>query len=71
MNGKALRTRLPGEANRSNNSYARIGEISVPTLIAVGTLDFQDLILICRSLHAAIPGSRYVEIPDTAHLPSL
>ena len=71
MNDRALRSAPPGNQSRSTDSYARLGEIDVPTLIAVGTLDFPNVITTCRDLHAAIPGSRYVEITDTAHLPNL
>ena len=44
MNDRALRSAPAGDQTRSTNSYARLGEIDVPTLIAVGTLDFPSVI---------------------------
>ena len=71
MNGRALRAEPPGDHGRPVNSYGRLAEIAIPTLIVVGTLDFPDVLDLSRHLRDTIPGASYVEIPGTAHLPSL
>ena len=71
MNGRALRAEPPGDHGRPVDSYGRLAEIVIPTLIVVGTLDFPDILDLSRHLRETIPGVSYVEIPGTAHLPSL
>jgi len=51
--------------------HERLGEIACPTLVLVGDEDVDDLRAIAAHVAAAVPGARLVEIPGTAHLPSL
>ena len=50
---------------------ARLPEIAVPTLILQGRYDTVIPLKTAHLLHGAIPDSRYVEIPDAGHFPSL
>ena len=50
---------------------ARLGEISVPTLVLVGELDQPDFREIARMLAAEIPGARSEELRGVAHLPPM
>jgi proline-specific peptidase len=45
----------------------RLGEIKVPTLITVGDHDESDPSL-ARDMHARIPGSKLVILPDSGHM---
>jgi pimeloyl-ACP methyl ester carboxylesterase len=51
--------------------HERLGEITCPTLVLVGNEDADDLRAIAKHVAASIPGSELVELPGTAHLPSL
>ena len=48
----------------------RLGDVSVPTLVVVGTLDQPDFLRISARLAAEIPGAEHAEL-ETAHLPAL
>lgn len=50
---------------------SRYVELRLPTLVLVGTEDLPDMHEIAEKLAAGIPGARKVEIPGTAHVPSL
>lgn len=50
---------------------ARLAEVSAPTLVLVGEKDQPDILRIADVLTDGIPGARKVEIPDTAHVPSM
>ena len=49
----------------------RLGEIRVPTLVIVGSLDQPDTLESGELLTAGIPGAAKVEIARTAHMPSM
>jgi len=49
----------------------RLDEIRVPTQILVGAFDLDAIQDTARSVATGIPGTRLVEWPDTAHMPSL
>jgi pimeloyl-ACP methyl ester carboxylesterase len=49
----------------------RLDEVKAPTLVIVGTEDAEVVIAGCRATAAGIPGAELVELPGTAHLPSL
>jgi pimeloyl-ACP methyl ester carboxylesterase len=49
----------------------RIGEITAPTLVIVGEADAPDIHAIAQRLAHEIPGARFEEIADTAHVPSM
>ncbi len=46
------------------------GKITCPTTVAVGTSDIATPPAMSRAIQDAIPGSRYVEIPEGGHLPT-
>ena len=50
---------------------ARVGEISVPTLLVVGDHDRPDILRTVEWLGRQIPGARVERIGGTAHLPSM
>ena len=56
------------EANLSYDLRARAGEITVPTLITVGELDYLLPVAASEELHRAIPGSELVVFPGAPHL---
>jgi 3-oxoadipate enol-lactonase len=49
----------------------RLAEIDVPTLVLVGGLDLDAIAYTARRVTAGIRGSRRLDWPDTAHLPSM
>jgi 3-oxoadipate enol-lactonase len=49
----------------------RLAEISVPTLVVVGTEDLDDIAAMAAKLVAEIPGARLETIEGAGHLPSL
>ena len=53
---------------RSHNSVGRLGRIGARTLVVTGAEDILCTPLQGRELAAAIPGARYREMPDVAHL---
>lgn len=51
--------------------FDRLAEISVPTLVVWGDLDFPHVQARCRHAAATIPGAEGHEMPGVAHLPNL
>lgn len=51
--------------------HERLAEIACPTLVLVGDEDVDDLRAIAKHVAASIPDAKLVELPGTAHLPSL
>jgi 3-oxoadipate enol-lactonase len=49
----------------------RLGEISVPVLVVVGSLDLPDIRMAADLLVERIPGAVRADIADAAHLPAL
>jgi pimeloyl-ACP methyl ester carboxylesterase len=49
----------------------RLDELTVPTLVAVGSEDLADIVAMAERLAAAIPGARLETIVGAGHLPSL
>lgn len=67
-----LETDQSDEAGASDlDAWSRLGEIAVPTTVAVGALDLADIRASAREIAGRVPGARLVELPGTAHLPSL
>ncbi len=58
------------EAFDEESRYDRLGEITIPTTIIVGTKDATTPPFHTADLHAGIAGSRLVEIPGKGHLPN-
>jgi 3-oxoadipate enol-lactonase len=55
-------------AIRDMDQLEAIGAIRAPTLIVAGADDPATPVDVMRALHERIPGSRFVEIPQAAHL---
>ncbi|MFT7585770.1 MAG: pimeloyl-ACP methyl ester carboxylesterase [Cellvibrionaceae bacterium] len=71
MNGITLRMPELLQEIESASAYERVSEISRPTLVLWGDLDFPHLKDRCRYLTDSIPAAIGHEIPSTAHLPNL
>lgn len=52
-------------------AIGRLAELRLPTLVVRGLLDQPDILAICDLLVGRLPDARLVDIPDSAHLPSL
>jgi len=59
------------QALRDADIRGSVGRIHTPTLIMTGALDESTPIALSQELHAAIPGSELMIIPDCAHLSNL
>jgi pimeloyl-ACP methyl ester carboxylesterase len=59
------------EATHATDVLAFAGDITAPTLIAVGTEDRVNPPAVSKAVHAAIATSRYVELAGVGHLPKL
>jgi pimeloyl-ACP methyl ester carboxylesterase len=71
MNGRALRAEDPGEEAELPAAWPRLGEIAVPTLVLLGRLDAEDILVIGEQLPALIPGARLRYLDGVAHVPHL
>lgn len=72
MNGRALELHdTIGEMLWADDSWDRLAEIEVPTLLLVGEYDAGFIMDRSRSVAAAIPNAEMVVIPESAHLPPL
>lgn len=63
--------RPKGHLERASESpaLARLGQISVPTLIIAGEHDIADVHAHCGAIQAGVPGARRLVLPDSGHLP--
>ncbi len=73
MNGRALAALPAGDEIKPDGASAwdRLEEISVPVLAMVGTHDVPHLIERSQVVADRVPAGRYLELPDSAHLPML
>jgi pimeloyl-ACP methyl ester carboxylesterase len=71
MNIIPLKSTSPGKDTPANDSFKRLKEIAVPTLIIWGDLDFPHLQERCALLGKRIKGAKSELMPGTAHLPNL
>ena len=71
MNGIALRSPPFGSDLDAVPAYQRLGEISVPTLVIWGDLDFPTIQERSRHLASRIPNASGQVLAGAAHLPSL
>jgi pimeloyl-ACP methyl ester carboxylesterase len=71
MNGAALRSEPLGTQIEPPPAIERLGQITQPTLLIWGDLDFPEVQQRCRQLAATLRDARACEIPGTAHLPNL
>lgn len=71
MNAIAGAAAEPGEERRDVDAWDRLGEIAVPSLLLLGSLDLRYIADGCRHAADLIPNARLVELPGVAHLPHL
>ncbi|MGH6893408.1 MAG: alpha/beta fold hydrolase [Dongiaceae bacterium] len=71
MNTIPLRSSSPGRDTPAADSFDRLEEIAVPTMIIWGDLDFPHLQERCKELSRRIKGVTSEIMPATAHLPNL
>ena len=71
MNGIALAADDPGELQRPEEAWDRLGQIGVPTLVLSGELDLPDQLPVDEGMTERIPDARLVKLPGVAHLPHL
>ncbi len=71
MNGIALRAPPSGTNRDAIPAYQRLHEITVPTLVIQGDLDFPHIQQRSRYIAATIPNATYHALHGAAHLPSL
>ncbi len=68
MNGRALRAPDPGEPERPE-AWSRLGELTMPVLVLVGSLDLSDIRAVDELLAQRLPQARFVMLDGVAHLP--
>jgi len=71
MNAMALQSPPPGQSVDAVQAYERLSEITVPTLVLWGDLDFEHIQKRCGHIVASVAHGSGHMIPGTAHLPSL
>ena len=73
MNGLALPASPVGDELTSSDppAWSRLEEIEVPTLALAGVHDIPDITGHMVTAAQRIPGARFVELADAAHLPQL
>jgi len=71
MNIIPLKSPSPGKETPAKDSFKRLKEITAPTLIVWGDLDFPHLQERCAILGKRIKGAKAEMMPGTAHLPNL
>lgn len=71
MNGIVLRAPPVGAELDQPPAFPRLDEITVPTLIIWGDLDFPHIQDRCRRMVSLLPDARGHEMAGVAHLPSL
>ncbi len=71
MNIIPLKSPSPGKDKAATNSFKRLKEITAPTLLIWGDLDFPHLQERCAILGKRIKGAKSELMRGTAHLPSL
>lgn len=71
MNAIALAAPDPGELIQPEPAWPRLEQIACPTLVIVGSLDVDDMLVNAHALAERVPGARLVELGGTAHLPHM
>lgn len=67
---RSIAAALRGMAERLDMTK-RLGEIQIPTLVVCGESDVISTATEMRGISQAIPGARYVEVPDAGHMAPL
>jgi pimeloyl-ACP methyl ester carboxylesterase len=71
MNARALRSEDPGDQAEIPPAWPRLGEITAPTLVMIGRLDAEDILVIDEQAAGMIPGARLRWLDGVAHVPHL
>ena len=71
MNLRALEAGDVGDAVWPTDSWNRLCELDVPTLVVIGDLDVPHVVARAHTLAARIPGAALVTVTGVAHLPGL
>lgn len=71
MNGRALRVGTIGEGSAGPPAWPILPQIDVPVLVVAGEFDLPGIRRRCAEIAASIVGSEFIEMPDSAHCPSL
>ncbi|MFK7804415.1 MAG: alpha/beta fold hydrolase [Anaerolineae bacterium] len=71
MNGIALAMPELEKETEPASAYERVSQLTMPTLVLWGDLDFPHIQDRCRYLVESIPAAQGQEIKGTAHLPNL
>jgi pimeloyl-ACP methyl ester carboxylesterase len=71
MNARAIANQDDGDEPRCVDAWSRLEEISVPTLVLLGTLDMPEIAIRSRAIADRVEGARLVELEGAAHLPHL
>jgi pimeloyl-ACP methyl ester carboxylesterase len=71
MNGIALRAASPGPPIEPPSAYERLRELSVPTLVIWGPLDFPHVVSLMKHIALQVAGAQQRVIEGTAHLPGM
>jgi pimeloyl-ACP methyl ester carboxylesterase len=70
MNAAALQADDPGDVTDDIDAWGRLGEIGVPTLVMIGSLDLPHLLANSRHIAATVPAAELVVLDGLAHLPT-
>jgi pimeloyl-ACP methyl ester carboxylesterase len=71
MNATALANFVAEDSDQAVDAWSRMGEISMPTLVACGTLDAMHIVRRSEVIGRRIEGAKYVRLQGVAHLPYL
>jgi pimeloyl-ACP methyl ester carboxylesterase len=71
MNARALRAEDPGEQAEIPPAWPRLDAIAVPTLMLVGRLDAEEIVVVDELAAGIIPGARLRFLDGVAHVPHL
>ncbi|WP_329048138.1 alpha/beta fold hydrolase [Amycolatopsis sp. NBC_01488] len=61
----------PQWTERIPDTRHRLGEITTPALVVIGTADARGLVELSHHLAKSLPDAELVELPDTGHLPAM
>jgi pimeloyl-ACP methyl ester carboxylesterase len=71
MNELALRAEVRGEEVTPPSAYDRLREITVPSLVVYGDLDFPHIAANCEHVARELPHAQVLRLRGAAHLPNL
>ena len=71
MNERVLRAPERGREAATPDAWPRLGEIAVPTLVAIGRLDAEEIVAIAPQVAERIPGADLLHLDGVAHVPHL